>query len=91
MLLVALAHPGQETGDVRLRHLREVVATGVGEEPHIALQIPPVRRERVRGEPALDGQVVEVGRYGPRGRGAAQPSASASGVSGRACASATGP
>jgi hypothetical protein len=90
VLVVPFPEPGQEGGDILLRDVGQVGEPGRRELVEVAAQVPAVRRQRVGGEAALDGQVVQVRRDGPgRGRGA-QPSASASEVSGIACASATG-
>jgi hypothetical protein len=90
MLGVALAQGGEEAGDVGFGDLGQVVPSGGGQRADVPAQVTAVRRQGVRGQPALDGQVVEVRRDGARRRRRAQPSASASGVSAMACASATG-
>ncbi|MDX6199982.1 MAG: hypothetical protein QOJ79_3133 [Actinomycetota bacterium] len=90
VLVLALPQPGQETRDIRLGHLGEVVEPGGCEVLEVTAQITAVRRQRVGGETPLDSQVVEVRRDGAGGRRGAQPSAAASGVSGIPCASATG-
>ncbi len=105
MVVVAGAQPGQ----VRLDDARpdggEVGDPGGGEGGEVAVQVPAVRGEGVRGQATLDGEVVEVAAQGPaQGRrgfragpvrcpGAlpGQASTSASGRVGMPCASATGP
>ncbi|GAB3183138.1 hypothetical protein GCM10027259_37650 [Micromonospora palomenae] len=99
--------PGPQPGQVRLDLPRadggQVGHPGDREGVEIPLQVPTVRRERVRREATLDGQVVEVAAdgtaQGRRGRDAraggvrcsGQASTSASGRVGMPCASATGP
>lgn len=104
MVVVSGAQPGQVRLDDAGADRREVGDAGVGQGREIALQIPAVRGEGVRGQAALDGEVVEVAadgtaqgrrgldaRTGPFGRGVGQPRTSASGSTGMPCASATGP
>jgi hypothetical protein len=52
-------------GDDRRRGGGELVDPGAGQRDQITVQIAAVRRERVAGQPALDGEVVEVGAQNP--------------------------
>jgi hypothetical protein len=101
---VALAQGGEEVGDRRFADVTEVVEAAADEVFGVAPQVAPVGQQRVGRQAALDGEVVEVGpndlrwrtpyaaggpdRGGRLDRG--QDRASASGVTGRSCASATG-
>lgn len=104
MVVVARAQSGQVRLDDAGSDRREVGDTGLGQRREVTLQIPAVRGEGVRGQAALDGEVVEVpadgtaqgrrgfdARTGPFDSGVGQPSTSASGSTGMPCASATGP
>ena len=61
MVRVALAEAGKEGGHVGLGHRREGGVAGGVEVLVIAPEVTAVGGQRVRGDPALDGQVVEVG------------------------------
>ncbi|GIF46466.1 hypothetical protein Afe04nite_10050 [Asanoa ferruginea] len=61
MPLVAVAQRGDMAGDLGRRGRREIVDPTSGERDQITIQIATVRRERVAGQPPLDGEVVEVG------------------------------
>jgi hypothetical protein len=43
----------------------ELVDPGAGQRDQITVKIAAVRRKRVAGQPALDGEVVEVGAQTP--------------------------
>jgi hypothetical protein len=60
MVRVALPQPHQEVTDDRLRDPPEGVDLCRGEIGVVPAKIPPVRRQSVGGQPALDRQVVEV-------------------------------
>ena len=63
---VPLAQRDQEPGHGRLGDVVEVGHAEPVEVLEVAAQVAPVRRERVRGQAALDGEVVEVGADCPR-------------------------
>jgi hypothetical protein len=92
MTIVPLAQGGEEGRDVGLGDLGERPAPSSGQVREVAAQVATVRRERVAGQPAFDGQVVEVGadRGKQLGGRLAQPRTSASDTQGSRCASATG-
>jgi hypothetical protein len=81
VLGIAFAQPGQEVSDIGRGDVSDLRAAGHGEGRRVALQIAPVRLERVRGEAALDGQVVEISIDRPGQR--CQVSTSASGTAGK--------
>jgi hypothetical protein len=56
-----LAETGEELRDVRLARVAEAVPSERGEQVDVPGEVPPVRRQRVRGQPPLDREVVEVG------------------------------
>jgi hypothetical protein len=88
MRLVALPQPGQEVSDILRADVLDLGPPGRGQRRCVALQVTPVRLERVLREPALYGQVVEIP---PDNSGeGGQLSTSASGTAGRPWASATG-
>jgi hypothetical protein len=92
MILVTLAQPGQEPGHVLGGHLGDVRHAPRRQRLRIAPQVPAVGLQRVRGQAALDHQVVEIalGRaLDAGGRDGFQLSASLAGVQGRPCASPT--
>ncbi|RAO54539.1 hypothetical protein PSN01_03681 [Micromonospora saelicesensis] len=60
MRVVAGAQSRQVRLDEAGADRREVGDAGIGQGGEIAVQIPTVRGERVRGEATFDGQVVEV-------------------------------
>ena len=89
MLAVALAQPGQELGDVLRADVADVGPPAGFERGGVPGEVTPVRLQRVRRAASLHGQVVEVPR--DRAGGCGQLSTSARVVTGRPCASATGP
>ena len=95
MVLVPGTQRGQEPGDVGLRDLAQGADAGRGQVPNIAAQVAAVGRDRVRREPALDRQVVQVAGDDPlevtrrRIEGSRQDSTSSSATAVIPCASAT--
>jgi hypothetical protein len=59
--LVTVAQRRDVPGDLGGRGRGEVVDPTRGERDQITIQITAVRRERVAGQAALDGEVVEIG------------------------------
>ena len=93
MVRVALTQPGQVVGDILGRHQLNLDPATLRESSRVPLQVTLVGLQRVRGQAALDGQVVEIAADRGRDRGGGgtgQLSTSASGVAGRPSASATG-
>jgi hypothetical protein len=88
MLAVALAQARQEGSDIASADVLDLCLPGCGQGVGVALQVTAVSRQSVLGQPALDGQVIEIPPDSP-GEGG-QLSTSASGTLGRPCASATG-
>ncbi len=94
---------GRDRGDVRRHrasvHLPSVRDPALPKERHVPPQIPPVRGHRVRGEPALDREVIQepldllregvARRHGPSPVQPRPPRTSASGVARSPWASAT--
>src|SRR5262245_56397194 len=90
MVVITLAQPHQECADRVRGDAVQRLHAGGGQEPVVPAQVAPVRRQRVRRQPALDHQVVQIGADG-NGDGRAQASTSSSGTNSSSCASATGP
>jgi hypothetical protein len=88
MGLVALPQSGEKVSDILRADVLDLGPPGRGQRSGVTLQVTPVRLERVLGEPALHGQVVEIppDRSGEGG----QLSTSASVTAGSPWASATG-
>ena len=59
--VIAFTQPHQEGGDDLLVDLVEVGDTTLVEEVGVPPQVAAVRRQGVRSQPTLDGQVIEVG------------------------------
>ena len=74
-----------------LRDLLRTADALVGQVLDVPPEIPPVGGDRVAREPALDGQVVEVGLQRGLEGASAQRSTSSSSRTAAPCASATGP
>jgi hypothetical protein len=66
MVGVALAEAGQEPQDRCLGDLAEVGDALLVQVGQVAAQVAAVGRQRVRRQPALDREVVEVGADGAR-------------------------
>ncbi|GAB3959161.1 hypothetical protein GCM10027614_78100 [Micromonospora vulcania] len=64
MGVVAGAQPGQMRLDDAGADRPEVGDAGVGQGGEVAVQIPTVRGEGVRGQSTLDGEVVQVAAHG---------------------------
>lgn len=62
--VVARAQPRQVRFDEAGADRREVGDTSLGQGREIAVQIPTVRGQRVRGQTTFDGEVVEVAADG---------------------------
>ena len=60
MIWVALAQPSEECQDVALGHLVRCVDADLGEEQLVPDEVPSVGGQRVPGQPALNGEVIEV-------------------------------
>jgi hypothetical protein len=60
VVLVALAEQREVVGHVRGGDLGDLSGTARGQRRGVPLQVPAVRLDRVSGQPALDGEMVEV-------------------------------
>ena len=67
MIVIPLPQGSEEGGDVGLDDLTEPFPTGCSEPADPPREVPAVGQQGVRGQPALDRQVVEVDLDRPDG------------------------
>jgi hypothetical protein len=90
----AFTQPGEVIRDVRLADGAGLIVTVAAQIRCVATKVAAVGAQCVRRAATLDREVIEEGRQGTLeavGPRLGQESTSASAVSGRSCASATGP